>query len=154
MFVSEGVRSVCVCARVCVHPACVGSNPRTSHQSGCVRRDHHHPERQVEPRGGPRPELQDHLRPQRWGPEPDGRATPPVDTYCILHLKENIRQYDSWIVCTCCSTKNGHWDIMTFLRGGWYYCATNFLYTIYCQIRDYKFIIGVGKFGTVLTLCS
>lgn len=45
-----------------------------SYWLGCVQRDHHHAERQVESSFRPCPELQDHLCAHIWRQEPDSKS--------------------------------------------------------------------------------
>lgn len=59
---------VCVCVRT------ISSTQCTSHGLGCVQRNHHQHERQVESSSGTRPELQDHLCPHSRRQEPDCKS--------------------------------------------------------------------------------
>lgn len=69
--IGDKYTSVTLSVIMCLHLRAFHSTSWTSHQLGCLQRNHHQFERQVESIFGPRAELQDHLRPHIWRQEPD-----------------------------------------------------------------------------------
>ena len=109
---------------VCAHK--FSSTQCTSHGLGCVQRNHHQHERQVESSSGTRPELQDHLCPHSRRQKPDCKSH-------IRRTRNTNNTYNFYLQSTFISHASNLWTPKCRLKLSWnkYGCDKNWLQSIW-----------------------